>query len=261
MKVAVVVSSCDAFQECWEPFIYSMNKFWDDCPWDIYIISNYQSIDSDKIKFISVGEDKGWASNLKKAFNEIEVDYIIYLHEDYFLDFKVDSNQIKNHLEYCFENKIDYLRLYGPFFDQFAIKGTQYAFSPESKKYRLCLRNAIWKKDTFNSILIEGYNAWQFELNMEEYLLKNNIMINSIVLQSQFYPQNGIGSLGDTGVHKGMWTKSGYDYLIKYGFENILSKRKKEGDLITLLIHNKIKWLRPICSVLVKILLKYKINI
>jgi hypothetical protein len=261
MKVAVVVSSCDAFQECWEPFIYSLNKYWNDCPWDIYLISNYLTIETEKIKFIRVGEDKGWATNLKKAFSKIEADYIVYLHEDYFLDFKVDTDQIKNHITYCYKNNTDYMRLYGPFFDEFAIKGTEYALSPASKKYRLCLRNAIWKKDTFNQILIEGYNAWQFELNMEKYLQKNKITINSIVLQSQFFPQNGIGSLGDTGVHKGMWTQSGYDYLIKHGFENILSKRKKEGDVITFLIHNKIKWLRPFGSILVKLLLKYKINI
>lgn len=261
MKVAVVVSSCDAFQECWEPFIFSMKKYWADCPWDIYMVSNYKSIDSEKIKFILVGEDKGWASNLKTAISRIDADYIVYLQEDYFLDFKVDSDEIKQHLVYCKENNIDYLRLFGPFFDEYAIAYTSYSLSPKSKRYRLCLRNAIWKKDSLYKILIEGYTGWQFEWDMEKHLQKNNIIINSLVLQSQFFPQKGIGSLGDTAVHKGMWTQSGYDYLKEHGFENILNTRTREGVLITQLIHNKIKWTRPFGSILLKILIKFKINI
>jgi hypothetical protein len=261
LKVAIVISSCDAFQECWEPFIFSMNKYWVDCPWDVYIVSNFNSINSEKVNFILVGEDKGWASNLKKAISHIDADYIVYLQEDYFLDFKVDSAEIKKHLIYCSENNIDYLRLFGPFFDEFAIADTPYSISPKSKKYRLCLRNAIWNKKSLDEVLIEGYTGWQFEWDMDKYLKKNNITIKSIVLQSQFYPQKGIGSLGDTAVHKGMWTQSGYDYLKEHGFEDILVKRPREGELITSLIHNKINWLRPFCSVLLKILIKYKINI
>ena len=82
-----------------------------------------------------------------------------------------------------------------------------------------------------------------------------------MVIQSQFYPLKVISSLGDTAVHKGMWTQSGYDYLIEHGFDKILNKRPKEGQLITLLIHNKIKWLRPFSSVLLNFLIKFKINI
>ena len=238
-----------------------MDKYWADCPWDIYIVSNYDSINTEKVNFILVGEDNGWSSNLKKAISQIEADYIVYLHEDYFLDSKVDSYEIEQHLIYCSENNIDYLRLFGPFFDEFSITGTPYSLSPKSKKYRLCLRSAIWKKKSLDEILFDGYTGWQFELNIDKYLNKNNIIINSLVLQSQFYPQKAIGSLGDTAVHKGMWTQSGYDYLNEHGFEDILIKRPREGELITSLIHNKINWLRPFCSVLLKFLLKFKINI
>lgn len=261
MKVAIVVSSCDAFQECWEPFIYSINKYWADCPWDVYMISNYKSIESDKVNFILVGEDKGWASNLKKAISQIDADYIMYLQEDYFLEVKVNTIEINTHFVYCKENNIDYLRLFGPFFDDLAIEGTTYAYSPKSKRYRLCLRNAIWDKKSLDSILIEGNTGWQFEWNIEKYIDKNKIVINSLVLQSQYYPDKAIGSLGDTAVHKGMWTQSGYDYLKTHGFNDILNKRPKEGGLITYLIHNKIKILRPFSSGLLKLLIKFKINI
>lgn len=261
MEIAVVVTSCDAFQECWEPFIYSINKYWKDCPWNIYIVSNYKSIKSDKVKFITVGEDKGWASNLKKAINHIDADYIIYLQEDYFINQTVDTNQINTHINYCITNDIDYLRLFGPFFDQFAIPETCYALSPKSNYYRLCLQAAIWKKESLDKLLIDGYTGWQFEWKIEKYLKINNIDIKSIVIQSQYYPDKVISYVPDTAVHKGMWTLNGYNYLKEHGFDKILCKRQKEGKIITFIIHNKYKWLRPFSAIFLRFLIKFKINI
>lgn len=261
MKTAVVVTSCDAFQECWEPFIYSINKYWNDCLWDIYLVTNFNSIENNSVKFIKVGDDKGWASNLKKAINQIDAEYIIYLHEDFFINREVKSEEIVKHIEYCKKNNIDYLRLFGPFFDKYEIEGTSYSLSPKSKPYRICLRTAIWKKESFDKLLIEGYSAWQFEWKIESYINEKKIDINSIVLKSKHYPEKAISSLDDTAVHKGMWTQSGYDYLKEHGFGNVLNKRKREGVIITQLIHNKVKWLRPFSAVLLRILLKFNINI
>ena len=261
MKVSVVVTSCDHFSECWEPFIKSIDKHWGDCPWDINIISNYQSIKSEKVKFINVGEDKGWASNLKVALKQIDSNYIIYLHEDYFLNGKVNSEIINEHIIYCANNNVDYLRLFGPFFDQFSITGTNYSLSPKSKSYRLCLRNSIWKKESFEKLLIDGSSAWEFEWYIEKYISNNNLSIKSYVLQSQYYPSQAIPSLEHTAVHKGMWTQQGYDFLKENGFENILNKREKEGFIITYIIENENKWIKPFLSIVLRFLIRFKINI
>lgn len=261
MKTSVVVSSCDSFSECWEPFIKSIDKYWGDCPWDINIISNYQSIKSEKVKFINVGEDKGWASNLKVALKQIDSNYIIYLQEDYFLCDKVNSEIIVEHIIYCVKNNIDYLRLFGPFFDQFPIIGTNYSLSPKSKPYRLCLRNSIWKKESFEKLLIDGFSGWQFEWNIEKHIKNNNLSIKSYVLQSQYYPSQAIPTLEHTAVHKGMWTQQGYNFLKENGFENILHKREKEGFIITYIIENKNKWTKPFLAVFLRFMLRFKINI
>lgn len=261
MKIAVVVTSCDAFQECWEPFIYSVSKYWKDCPWNIYIVSNYNSIESNSVRFIKVGEDKGWASNLKLALSQIYADYIIYLHEDFFINSKVNTTEILKHLLYCTNNNIDYLRLSAPFFDKYSIPETCYALSPQSKRYRLCLQSAIWKKETFDQLLVPGFNAWQFEWDIEDYIKKQHLDIKSIVLQSGYFPGQAISYVPDTAVHKGMWTLNGYNYLKEHGFDNILFKRPKEGKIITHIIHNKRKWLRPFSAILLRFLIRFKINI
>ncbi len=261
MKIAIVVTSCDAFQECWEPFIFSINKFWEDCPWDIYIISNHKSITSPRVRFIKVGDDNGWASNLKIAINQISADFIIYLHEDFFINKKVMTSEIIKHLNYCNKHKIDYLRLAPPFFDKYLITNTSYALSPKSKRYRLCLQASIWNKKVLDKLLIPGFSAWQFEWKIDRIINKYRYSINSIVIHSSHYPLKGISYVADTAVHKGMWTVNGYNFLIENGFGHILKSRKKEGKIITLLIHNKLKFLRPIGALLLRLLIRLKINI
>ena len=65
-NVSIVVSSCDLFEDCWAPFIHSMRKYWPDCEWPVYVISNHKAIDGPEgFSFIKVGEDLKFASSVK----------------------------------------------------------------------------------------------------------------------------------------------------------------------------------------------------
>lgn len=260
-NLAVVVSSCDAFRDCWEPFLYSLDTYWPDCTWPVYMVSNEQAMPHDKVKFIRVGDDRGWASNLKLALQQVETEYILYLQEDYFLNRRVKTEVLREQLEYCRAERVDYLRLTPPFFDAHIVAGSDYAVSPPSAPYRLCLQAALWKKDTLDKLLIPGFNAWQFEREIESFIRKQQWEVNSRVLLSLHYPEKGFYYVPDTAVHKGMWSQNGVDFLISHGFEHLLAKRKIEGKLLTRLIHVENKMARLFSTTLVRILLKLKVNV
>lgn len=260
MKTSILVTSCDAFEECWEPLYYSFTKHWPECKYEINIISNFKSIDKLNLNFIKIGHDLGWATNLMNALNIIQDDIIIYMHEDFFLTDNVDNKIIENHLNYFIDNNLDYLRLFPPFFDKYGIS-RNYAKPPTNKKYFICLQTSIWKKSTLQKLLVQGINAWEFEWNIRKYVKTKLPNINAQVIKSNCYPKSIIPYIEDTAVHKGMWTKNGYKYLMSSGFSEVIPKRKVEGRLITILIHNKIIYLRPITSFVVRFLLKFKINI
>ena len=59
--------------------IFSLKKYWPDCPFPVFIVSNYEEIHDDSVIFLKVGEDKAFASNLKKALEMIDFQFIIYL--------------------------------------------------------------------------------------------------------------------------------------------------------------------------------------
>lgn len=228
MKIAVVVSSCDFFEDCWEPFIYCVQKYWKDCPYPLYIVSNHKSIETSKgISFIKVGEDKKFSSNLEVALNQIEADSVIYLQEDYWLNRPVDNNAIEEHIRYCVNNDMDYLRLSFPFLRGNRVND-QYREHSLIQKYTLCLQAAIWKKSTLMQLLIEGDSGWDFEYKIQQYAIDNHIKVKALSLVEK-HVDKGFNYVLGTAVRKGRWTREGYRFLKENGFETWLPKRKQEG--------------------------------
>jgi len=268
MKTAVLISSCDAFNDCWAPMIYSLKKYWSDCPFPIYFISNYYKIDDEKIKFINVGIDKGFASNLSFALKKIECDYIIYFQEDYFLTDYVNTDAIQKHIIHCRENNIVFLKIHANDFlfrDNYRINESDYCKNPIDIRYSINTSVAIWERETLEKLCVEGYSGWEWERNIISFINKNGIEINSEMLHSSCYKEKGIISLPGGAVAKGRWTQNGVTFLRKYGFNDVIEKREVEGKFITRLgefyNHHPKSLLRFPIVIVLRLLLKYKINI
>ena len=227
-KVAVIVNSCDAFNDCWEPFIHSMTKFWGDCTWPVYLISNFKEIECPQgFSFLKVGEDRKFASNLKYAIERVDAEYLIYLQEDYFLNKKVNQEALGKHIEYCIHNDIDYMRLGMPFIKGESVSGI-YTKNKLADKYALCLQAAIWKRKTLHSLLFEGWSGWDFEYKIQQYAIRERMKINILGINEE-NKCLGINYVTGTAVRKGKWTLGGYEFLKNEGFEDIIHKRRKEG--------------------------------
>lgn len=258
MNVAIVVSSCDFFKDCWEPFIYSIKKFWEECPYPIYIVSNNDSIDTPAgISFIKVGEDKKFASNLRAAIKEVDADYIIYLQDDYWLNKRVNNDDIAQHLDYCIQHQVDYLRLTFPFQKGEDVNGL-YRKHELTQRYAICLQAAIWKRVTLLALLREGDSGWDFEYKIQQHAIQSHVGIKVLGIKQE-YANSGINYVRGTAVRKGLWTIEGYHFLNDNGFDQLLEKRGKEGWFFGNIIDNQGP-LRPLCLAIVKIMMKFKWN-
>lgn len=260
-KTVIIVSTCDEYSDCWEPMIYCFEKFWSDCPFPIYFISNYKTIEHPFIKFITVGEHLGWGSNTKKALTQIECDHIIYFQEDYFFDTKVKTNNILEQINYCTTNKVDYLRLGPPFRIETSLIDQKYNEDTFSFRYALCLQPAIWNKEFINSLCIEGYTGWDFEFKIKDYIQENSIKSRNLVVHPNIFPDSGIELVPGTVVRKGLWTRKGVKFLMDNGFKHLIEMRKIEGIITTCLISIENRHLKKISWRILKFIQKNKINI
>jgi len=161
----ILVSSCDVFDDLWHPFFTLFFRYWPDCPFPIYLISNYKKYNDPRVKTISVGEDRGWATNMKTALKQIPTPYVLAMFEDFFLEQCVDTKHINSLLEYASESKAAYIRLFpSPSPDKFFSNTLNLGEISKNASYRASLQASIWDKDVFSEIIKDGETAWDVEM-------------------------------------------------------------------------------------------------
>ena len=164
-SVAVLVSSCDAFFDAWRPFNAFFEKFWSDCPLEVFLLTNRLAIHSRRIRPIATGEDRGWSSNLQFALQQIPQPYVLYFQEDYFLTAPVARAQLVGDFAHVIEAGFDSLCFrartrpspgFEPLNDRFGVV-------PLDSDGRTRCQVTLWKRNALQSILRSGETAWNFE--------------------------------------------------------------------------------------------------
>ena len=164
-SAVLLISSCDPYEDLWEPFFTFFFRYWPDCPFPIYLIANQLSYPDPRVQTIKVGNDNGWATNTRNALERLNSPYIIYLQEDYLLDSPVSNDRIINLLTYMKRRNAGHLRLYpspGP--DTICVDNQTVGEIKKGSKYRTSLQAAIWNREIMLSLLKDGENGGQFEI-------------------------------------------------------------------------------------------------
>ena len=164
-SVAVLVSSCDAFFDAWRPFSAFFEKFWSDCPFETFLITNHLAAHSPRIRSLVVGKDRGWSSNLLAALEQIAYPYVLYFQEDYFLTAPVARAQLADDLAYLISSGADSLcfRARSQPDPDFKSINDRFGVVPLASDGRTRCQVTLWKRSALQSILREGETAWNFE--------------------------------------------------------------------------------------------------
>jgi hypothetical protein len=169
-SVAIVVSSCDAFFDSWRPFVFFFRKYWGDCPFPVFLIVNQLRVQSDLVKPITVGPDRGWASNMQTALRSIPHSHILYFQEDYFLSGPVNDNQLAGDFAYAFEQDAASFCFYArsQLEPDFQPLNDRFGVVPRDSDGRTRLQVTLWKKEVLEATLRPGESAWNMEARASE---------------------------------------------------------------------------------------------
>ncbi len=234
LNCSILITSCDSYSDVWDPFFNLFFKYWPDCPFPIYITSNFLETENSRVTTIKLGKDKHWASNTKKALKSINTPYVLCLIEDYFLDSKVDTKNILNLINIIKKEKAGYLRLFphpGP--DKEFKKFKNIGEIEVNSEYRTSLMAAIWEKDTLNKLLVGGETAWDMEIAGTKRSKKINKKFLSVTTDNyalSYY--TGI-------IRQGKWTKKVKEVIKTEGIKIDFKKRPflKEANKLSTIIN------------------------
>ena len=86
-KCSILVTSCDAYDDAWEPFFTLLKIMWPECKLPIYLNTESKSFDFDdwnitalhpQALFDKKGQPISWSRRLTDAVRQIESDYILF---------------------------------------------------------------------------------------------------------------------------------------------------------------------------------------
>ena len=212
-NIDLLVVSCDSYSDVWNTFFSFFFHYWNDCPLDIYLLSNEKSYDQSRVNTIKVGRDISWSDNLLSGIDQLKKDYVLLLFDDLLLNKKVSTvyfNQLSkwinnhdpNYLRLCISHKPKY-------FDDLV------GCIPNKTPYKTSTMPCIWKRSTLKKILNKSESAWDFEIKGSKRAYEFN----------EFYAvyKNLINY--NNGIIKGKWRKTIYKKTKEYGLDvNTISR-------------------------------------
>jgi len=201
-EFAIIILSCDKFHDVWMPLIFSFKKYWGDCPFEIFILSNYKKVVDPNIKNIYVGEDISWSQNLINALDKIPHKNVILWLDDVFITDDVCTNRILNDAKWFFDNEIDYLRLRSTD-SRLMASPKSYENIKEDAPYRTSIFATIWRKEVLSNLIVKDENPWQFELRGSERSKK----------YKRFYSVKSTRIRYIHAVEKGIWIRTAVKWI------------------------------------------------
>ena len=218
-KVAVLISSCDKYQDLWSPFFTLFFRYWPDCPYPVYLGTNNLKYNNKRVKMIAIGDEVDWSSDFRCMLERISQQYVIVLMEDFLLIKSVDTTKIDRLITYMEAKGAGCLRLFpcpGP--DLPCLDNPEVGEISKGADYRSSLQAAIWNKQTLLELLREGESAWELEINGTKRTNDLDVPFLCVTGDSPI-------PYFCTGVVKGKWVREAVELCEKEGIEVDLTVR------------------------------------
>jgi hypothetical protein len=163
-NLSVLVASCDAYADLWRPFFTLFRRYWPDCPYPVYLGSNFASHPDPELKHVHIGEDRDWALGFRAMLEAMPTDRVLVLLEDYLLTAPADTARIKRLAGHMRERDAGCLRLVpvpgAPSPDS---SSPEVGELPRGMSYRVSLQAAVWDRATLLELVTPGESPWQLE--------------------------------------------------------------------------------------------------
>lgn len=218
--VAFMVVSCDRYADLWDPFFHSLRKYWPDCPYPVYLVTNYKSYDAPGVTVIKVGDDQSYSDNLSAAIKEISEPWVILWLEDIFISAPVDTKRFEGIIAQACAIPVGYLKV-SPDLPLSYAKGQEIGPIPKGVRYRSAIGLSLYKVETLKKLLIPGASAW----DLDQSTMSNELDDPFYALTSKEVRNPPITFIN--AVIKGKWNWPVIPFLKKEGFSRLIKDRSR----------------------------------
>lgn len=239
---AVLILSCDLYQDAWKPFFDLFSRYWKNNTLPVYLGINTANFEYPGVTVIHSGEPQNWTEDTRRILSSMKEKYVLVLLEDYFLTEPVDDNRVKECVRIMEEDDAVFTRMASFRADHFPMYAydihPKYGFmgvTRHSAPFLINLQAGIWNRSDFLSLLKDSESPWQFETSGSDRAGKmNRTFIGLADDHSRKYVHGPIPYLC-TAITKGVWMREAVEICKREKIEIDLSRRPVES----LLEYNK----------------------
>lgn len=205
-KISMVLSSCDNYEDAWEPFFCQFKKNWPTFDMPVYLCTETKTFKYDGFDIrcpLACGPVyRDWSKLLIKLLKKIDTEYIFFMLDDFWLTKPVDPDKFNKMVQYLISNpKIGFICLRHETHEYAPESEKQYAIDCEypelleclyGRSFRITTQAGIWRKDYLLKLLRGHESAWYFEnrANWRSQFYKYRVFdVKETVL---IYPVSGV---------------------------------------------------------------------
>ena len=217
----ILVVSCDKYSDLWRPFFEIFWKRWPDCPYPVYLGSNFKTYQDERVTPINIGDDISWTSGVRQMLRHINAEYFILFLEDFLIKQRVNTEAVDRLVRVARERQLGCLRL-SPLPPPTPLPAQPIADLPDlgvvlpGDAYRVSTQPAVWRISTLQRLLLPGFSAWEFESIGSQL---------SSYMPDVFWGPYQFAIVYDHGVEKGKWKPQGLSICRQAGVEVDLDER------------------------------------
>jgi len=227
--VTVLISSFDGYSDAWPGVCHGFEKYWPDCPYPVYLLTNKGSIQSPGIQMMPVEGGSDWSTRLKNAVRNCTSPFIMYFQEDYWITHPVDSAKMQVYAGYMEQHGWNYLRLVpNPQPDEVFPPDPRLGFLADGAPYRTSVQVSFWRREVLEELIVPGESVWQFEIAGTERSRKYGKTFLSTYCYGDDEYFHGIRYLC-TAINAGKWYRPAHDYAEREGLKIDFSRRPTES--------------------------------
>ncbi len=228
-RCAVLVAGRDSYRETWGPFFSLLFRYWPDCPFPIYLMTEEETYRDARVHPVLIPAardsswEKQWSVRMNRALDQINTPFFIFMHTDYFLERTVDTARLVKYLDQLATRPdLSAIRLiadpppHDPWSEDVRLgvirKGTLFSASFQA---------TLWRTETFRRILALGDTPGECETRGSAESASIPGLFLGAWKKDPVLPYLN-------GIHKGMWRYDALRLIQKHGI-HIATDRPKEG--------------------------------
>ena len=223
-ELSIIVYSCFRNNDMWEIFSIMFKKYWMDCKYKVYLLTDRYEGEYDYAFDDVICIDATWEEMIKTAIKKIHVPYVMLFMDDYLLYRQVNNCDIENALNILKKERAANIRLtYSSM-----VKPKNYPENADCKRYvmgtaySLSTQVGIWDASFLEKVIKPGWSAWDFE-RIGSMECRN---FGQPILQLMKYSFPYV-----EGVRKGKWLPQGIKTCNQNGISLDFSKRNRMSNI------------------------------